>query len=245
MTASASSASKRPASVVLLTYNEVEGTRVLLPALLQIDADEVFAMDGGSKDGTVELLQGAGISVCQQVRPGRGPALIEATAMARNEAVVIFSPDGNEDPADIPRLLDLLDAGADLAIGSRFLPGSRNEEDDSVLPLRAWANRLFGAALNILWNRGQYVSDTINGFRAYRRSRVLELDLDAPGMTIEYQMTSRALKAGFDIREVPTREGDRIGGASHAPSISTGVAFLRVLVREMYLGRRRRAEAIR
>jgi glycosyltransferase involved in cell wall biosynthesis len=245
VTVSASPAGKRAASVVLLTYNEVEGTRALLPALLRIDADEVFAMDGGSNDGTVELLEGAGIRVSRQTRPGRGPALIEATSMARNDAVLIFSPDGNEDPADIPRLLDLVDAGADLAIASRFLPASRNEEDDVLFPFRAWANRAFGLAVNLLWNRGRFVSDTINGFRAFRRGRILELGLDAPGMTIEYQMTSRALKKGFDIREIPTREGDRIGGQSHAPSISTGLAFLKVLAREIYLGRPTKAEASR
>jgi glycosyltransferase involved in cell wall biosynthesis len=236
---------KRAASVVLLTYDEVQGTRALLPMLAALDAEEVFAMDGGSRDGTVELLEQAGIRVVPQVRPGRGPALIEACALARNEYVVVFSPDGNEDPADISKLLDLLDAGADLAIASRFLPGSRNEEDDVAFPFRAWANRAFGAAVNLLWNRGRFVTDTINGFRAFRRSRIAELHLDAPGMTIEYQMTSRALKKGLDIREIPTREGDRIGGATHAPAIRTGIAFLKVLAREVYLGRRPLAQAAR
>jgi glycosyltransferase involved in cell wall biosynthesis len=236
---------KRAASVVLLTFNEVEGTRALLSALVEVDADEVFAMDGGSQDGTVELLEHAGIRVVRQVRKGRGPALIEGCDLARNEYLVVFSPDGNEDPSDIPKLLDLLDAGADLAIASRFLPGSRNEEDDVALPFRAWANRAFGAAVNLLWNRGRFVTDTINGFRAFRRSKIAELQLDAPGMTIEYQMTSRALKKGLDIREIPTREGDRIGGETHAPAIPTGIAFLKVLAREIYLGRNAPAGAAR
>ena len=80
--------------------------------------------------------------------------------------MVFYSKYGNYDPADIPLLVDSLKQGADLAIASRFAPGARNEEDDQLLRPRAWVNLLFTLIANLLFNRGWFVSDTINGFRA-------------------------------------------------------------------------------
>jgi glycosyltransferase involved in cell wall biosynthesis len=227
---------KRNATIIIPTWNEATGIRALLPRIRAFDAGEVFAVDGGSTDETVALLGEGGVEVRPQKSRGRGNAIREAVEMARNEAVLIFSPDGNEDPDDVPRLLDLLDAGADLAIASRFLPGSRNEEDDSLLPLRAWANGAFTWIANTLWNRGPYVTDTINGFRAFRRETFRRLGIDAPGFAIEYQTSIRAMKLGLNIREIPTREGNRIGGVSKSSSIPTGLAFLAFLVREARIG---------
>ncbi len=228
--------SKRKISVILPTLNEAEGIRILLPAIRALDAEEIFAVDGGSTDGTVALLQKGGIEVRRQQSKGRGGAIREGIEMAKHEVIVIFSPDGNEDLRDIPKLLDLLVGGVDLVIASRFLPGSRNEEDDAALPLRAWANRFFTWVANRCWNRGPYVTDTINGFRAIHRRVFKRLGIDALGFAIEYQMTIRAMKLGLMIREIPTQEGNRMGGVSKASSMSTGIEFLRFLVREARVG---------
>lgn len=227
---------KRKASIIIPTWNETEGVRALLPRIQVFDAAEVFAIDGGSTDGTASILREGGIDVRMQKSKGRGAAIKEGVEMAKNEAIVIFSPDGNEDPDDVPKLLDLLDSGADLAIASRFLPGSRNEEDGSLLPLRARANNSFTWVANKLWNRGPYVTDTINGFRAFHRKTFQELGIDAPGFAVEYQTSIRAMKLGLDIREIPTHEGNRIGGVSKSSSIPTGLAFLAFLLREVRIG---------
>ena len=79
---------------------------------------------------------------------------------------------------------------------------------------------------------GSYVTDTINGYRAIKRSAASALSLDATDYTIEYQMTSRALRDQLRVVEFPTIEGERIAGNTGAPSIPTGLRFVKRLWQE-------------
>ena len=220
-------------TLVILTRNEIEGMRALVGRIPFEAVDEHFVVDFESDDGTVDFVRKRGIQIIRQEKPGRGEAFRLASREAQGKFLVFFSPDGNEDPADIPKLLDKLREGYDMVIASRFLPGSRNEEDRFLVRPRAWANRAFSFVANLLWNRGgEYVSDTINGYRAIRKNAFDELKLDAQGYAIEYQMTIRAMRKGMRIAEIPTIEGERIGGESKASSLPTGFRFLWFLVRE-------------
>jgi glycosyltransferase involved in cell wall biosynthesis len=199
------------------------------------EVDEAFVVDFNSTDGTKEFVKKNHLRIIHQLKPGRGEAFRLAAETARGEYLVFFSPDGNENPKDIPKLLNPLKQGNDLIIASRFLPGSRNEEDDQFLKPRAWANQAFTLIANLFW--GGKVSDTINGYRAITKSAFNQLKLDAPGYVIEYQMTIRALKLGLRIAEIPTIEGNRIGGESGAKAMPTGLLFLKFLIRELLIGR--------
>jgi glycosyltransferase involved in cell wall biosynthesis len=224
-------------TLVMLTRNEIEGIRALFDKIPLSAFDEVLVIDGQSKDGTIEFFQQRSVPVIvQQQVLGRGEAFRLAAEKAKGDILVFFSPDGNEDPADILRLRDQVQAGCDLAIASRFLPGSRNEEDGQLLPLRAWANQAFGLAASLAF-RGR-ITDVLNGFRAIRKERFCELRPDATGFAIEFQLSCRALKRRFKIVEIPTYEGDRIGGHSTASSIPTGLLVLKVLLREIWIGDR-------
>ena len=220
-------------TLVILTRNEIEGMRALVGRIPFEACDEHFVVDFESDDGTVDFVRKRGIRIIRQEKPGRGEAFRLASREAQGKFLVFFSPDGNEDPADIPKLLDKLREGYDMVIASRFLPGSRNEEDRFLVRPRAWANLAFTFIANLLWNRGgEYVSDTINGYRAIRKNAFDQLQLDAQGYAIEYQMTIRAIRKGMRIAEIPTIEGQRIGGESKAGSIPTGLRFLWFLLRE-------------
>ncbi len=230
-------------TLVLLTLDEVDGVRRLFSAGPDLSrmADEVFAVDGGSTDGTREVLASRQIRLVDQQRPGRGEAFRAAVRASNGKSLVFFSPDGNEDPDDIPMLFTAIENGADMVIASRFLSGARNEEDDDALPLRKWTNQLFTWIANRLWNRGSYVTDTINGFRGITREAFLRLNPGSMGYTIEYEMTIRAMKQRMRIEEIPTWEGNRVGGESKAPSFRTGVRFLRFLIQEMVAADNREA----
>ncbi len=223
-------------SLILLTLNEIEGLRALADRLPFHAVDECVAVDGGSTDGTVEFLTARGIRVVGQSRRGRGQAFQIGVRESQGEHLVFFSPDGNEDPDDIPKLLARLDEGWEMAIGSRFLPGSRNEEDGARFPVRAWANRAFTWLANRLWNRGPYITDTINGYRAVTKRAFQRMAIDADGFVVEYQMSIRAMKLGLRVMELPTQEGNRIGGMSTAKSLPTGMRFLRFLWHELRAG---------
>ncbi|MBI5613425.1 glycosyltransferase family 2 protein [Candidatus Gottesmanbacteria bacterium] len=221
-------------SIIILTRNEIDGVRVILNRLPKIRDSEIFAVDYDSQDGTVAYLRAHHIRVVRQSQKGRGEAFAIGAAKARGKYLLFFSPDGNEDPADIPRLITLLEKGNDLAIASRFMTGSRNEEDDEVFKFRAWANRAFTFFVHLFF--GGHVSDTINGYRAIRRDVYKSLHLNTSGFAIEFQMTIRALKRGKKIAEIPTREGNRIGGQSTAYAIPTGLQFVLLLLREIFIG---------
>ena len=92
------------------------------------------------------------------------------------------------------------------------------------------------ATANFIWKGN--ITDTINGFRAVRKAAIERLRIDAQGFVIEYQMSIRAMKLGLKVAEIPTIEGDRIGGESTAKSIPTGLKMLRCLLGEIWIGKR-------
>ena len=229
----------------ILTRNERPCLDAVMPRVPQpgpaAGFDDLLAIDGGSTDGTLEYFQQHGIRVLGQSRRGRGEAFLLAFTQLEADAYIFFSPDGNEDPADLPRFRPLLEAGNDLVIASRMAAGARNEEDDQWLRPRKWANNAFNLAANLAFRRsGSFVTDSINGYRAITRNAAQRLALDASDYTIEYQMTMRALHAGLRIAEFPTIEHPRVAGETQASSIPTGMRFVRAFWRE-WLGSRTRA----
>lgn len=214
------------------TRNEIEALPLILPRIPRYQFDEVHALDGGSTDGTVEFFRDHGVPVIPHVAKG---AIFNVGAMTSTcPLLVFFAPDGNEDPNDIVRLRDTLRDGYDMVIASRFMRGSRNEEDGRFLPLRKWANLAFTQLVRLRW--GGRLTDTINGFRAVRRDKLFEMNPEPTGFDIEFQMSIRALKLGHRVTEIPTVEGGRLGGRSTAYSLPTGWLMLRRLLREWASG---------
>lgn len=215
--------------LVILNRNEEEGLRTVLPAIPFEAVDLAFAVDGGSTDESPALLRDAGVRVVDQQSPGRGEAFRIAFENARGDAdaLIFFSPDGNEDPRDIPRFRPHLEDGADMVIASRMMEGAINEEDDGFWRPRKWANLAFSELAYRTWGKGgPKITDPINGYRAITVDAWDRMDPDGPGYTIEYQTSIRAYKLGLRVDEFPTVEGQRIGGESDAKSIPTGLKFI-------------------
>jgi glycosyltransferase involved in cell wall biosynthesis len=221
-------------AVAILSLNEKPGLEAVFAKIPRPSVSEVFAVDGGSTDGTLEFYQQHRVRVLGQSRKGRGEAMRLGFRESDAEAIIFFSPDGNENPEDIARFVPYLQEGYDLVIASRMMKGAVNEEDGQVFKWRKWANLGFDWAANALWNKtGIPVTDCINGFRGITREAFERLAVDETGFTIEYQMTIRALKHRLRIIEFPTHEGPRIGRESGAAAIPTGLKFLRCLGREL------------
>lgn len=225
-------------TLIILTRNEITGLTSLIHKIPLHTVDEYFLVDYKSKDGTVEFAKKNKIPVVKQNKPGRAEAFRIGFRNAHGKYLIFFSPDGNENPDDIPKLVLSLTAGADMCIASRFLKASRNEEDNQFFKWRAWANIGFTFLANIIFNRSKYVSDTINGYRAITKDAFEKLHVDVQGFAIEYQMSMRAMKLGMKIDEIPTLEGERIGGFSTSYAIPTGMKFVYYLLREIVVGLR-------
>jgi len=208
--------------LVVPTFNErATVERVVSGALAADPRMQVLVVDDGSPDGTGELVEALArkerrVAVLHRDgKQGLGSAYRTGFAWGLERGADVLcemDADLSHDPADLPRLLAALDEGADVAIGSRYVPGGRVEGwPRRRLWLSTGANRYVRAAT------GLPVRDATAGFRAYRRAVVEAIDLDtvkSEGYAFQIEMTLRAWRAGFTVVEVPITFRERTEGAS-------------------------------
>lgn len=223
----------------ILTRNELECLKIIFPKIpppgSDVGYDQIYAIDGGSTDGTVDFFERNNIPILSQSKRGRGEAFLLAFQEIKADGYIFFSPDGNEDVSDLSKFKPLLETGHDLVIASRMMDGAVNEEDSQIFKLRKWANNVFNLIANICFRRkGPFITDSINGFRALTYDAAKILSLDAYDYTIEYQMTIRALKKQLNIAEFPTHEYPRVAGKTGASSIPTGFRFIKRFFKELF-----------
>lgn len=219
-------------SLCLLTWNEIYGCQKVVPALPTEIFSEVFALDGGSTDGTVEYLESVSFPVIPQQQRSYNAAYIEALGHYSGDAVVFYHPKGTVDEASLPLLADKLASGFDLVIASRMLPESRNEEDDQFLRHRKWFGLALSHAASLRWNRQAVprVSDPLHGYRGLSRSFAETLTLQPTGVTADLEMVHAAYRTGVRVAEVPVDESEREVGRTHFPAYTTGRSLLRYLL---------------
>lgn len=215
-------------SLVIPTLNEARGIARVLPALPSW-LDEVIIVDGGSSDGTVEVVESLGrqVTVLHQQSRGKGGALKEGIRAARGTIIVTMDADGSMDPSDIRAAVMLLLDGADFVKGSRELPGA-GSADFTVL--RRFGNNVLTGAANTLF--GPRWTDITYGFNAYWRSVIVDLDVLADGFEFEIQAAARAARSGLHTAEVACFEAPRVGGRSKLHPLRDGWYILRVLLHE-------------
>jgi dolichol-phosphate mannosyltransferase len=212
------------AMVCLPTYNERENLEPMVRALgeqLDTERDRVLVVDDNSPDGTGQAADALAAEL-QWVevlhRPGKaglGPAYIAGfrrALAAGAELVLEMDCDFSHDPKDVPRLIASCEAGTDLALGSRWVQGGGTVN---------WgAGRTFISRGGSLYARtilGVGVRDLTGGFKCFRRAVLERIDLDAiaaKGYGFQIETTYRALRAGFDVVELPITFVDRRVGES-------------------------------
>jgi dolichol-phosphate mannosyltransferase len=208
--------------VVLPTYNEVENIGDVVRRIRYAMPDaHILVVDDGSPDGTADAAEALAAEVGAldvMRRPGKaglGTAYLDGFRWglaAGHDILIEMDADLSHDPASLPALVGAVDDGADLAIGSRYVPGGS-------IPDWAWHRR----ALSRWGNRyaafvlGLSVRDATAGFRAYRAERIAALDLAhirADGYAFQIEMAYRLVRAGGRVVEVPISFGERIRGTS-------------------------------
>ncbi len=216
-----------PKAVVCLpTYNEHENLEPMLRALGDKGV-RVLVIDDSSPDGTGELAdrlaQELGyVDVLHRAsKEGLGPAYLAGfrRALASDaELVLEMDCDFSHDPAYLPRLIAAVEDGADLALGSRYVPGG-GVRNWGLLRRLISAGGSFYARIIL----GVKVRDLTGGFKCYRRAVLEAIDLDAvdsKGYAFQIETTYRALRAGFTVVEVPITFADReVGGSKMSKAI--------------------------
>lgn len=221
--------SSAKSSLVVLTLNEINGMKKMFPKVNRDWVDEILLVDGGSTDGTREYAKKLGFKVVEQKTSGRGEAFRLGAQNAKNEILVYFSPDGNEDPKDIPKLIKKIRDGNDMVIASRFSKSSVSK--DATL-IRRIGNNMFTLIINIFF--GTKVSDAVNGFRAVKKQVMQNLKTETKNFEIEIEMTIRCAKKGYKIAEIPTIENERIGGEAKLNTLRDGWAYTVLILKEFF-----------
>lgn len=217
-------------SLCLVVWNELDGCRLDVPHIPTDSFHEVFAVDGGSTDGTVEYLQNMGIPVHRQTKRGLNAAYVDANRVATGDAVVVFFPKGTIPVDDLLKFRPLLEGGHALVIASRKIKGSRNEEDAHLLKPRKWAVLMLAAMSALIWRReGYWVRDVLHGVKGWKRSAFDQMEILDHGLSIDVEMVIRSYKLRLSRCEFPVRETARPHGASTFKFLPTGKKLLAYL----------------
>lgn len=197
-------------AVIIPAFNEEDTIQGVIAAVPSNAVDRVIVVDNRSTDRTAELALAAGAEVVREERRGYGSACLAGfRSVPEAEIVVFMDGDGADNPGQIPDLTRPIEQGpADLVIGSR----ERGEAEPGALLLHARLGNWLAAQL-MRWLYGLQVTD-LGPFRAIRR-HVLE-DLGMEEMTYGWptEMMVKAVKRGYEIREVPVDYRKRAGGES-------------------------------
>jgi dolichol-phosphate mannosyltransferase len=222
--------------VILPTYNEAENLERIVGAVLeQLPASRrVLIVDDNSPDGTGEIadrLAAADDSVevlHRRQKEGLGPAYLAGFRIALDEGaerVIEMDADFSHDPAFLPTLIEATE-NADLAIGSRYVPGGGITDWG---PMRRFISR--GGSAYARLALGLPVRDLTGGFKCFRRVVLERINLDtieARGYAFQVETTFRAIKAGFRVVEVPIVFKDRADGTSKMSKSIVAEAMWRV-----------------
>jgi dolichol-phosphate mannosyltransferase len=210
------------ALVVLPTYDEAANIEEVLRRLrAACPKAGVLVVDDASPDGTADLAERigeelGGVEVMRRpAKSGLGSAYRDGFRHGLSngfDIMVEMDSDLSHDPAALPTLLERVEQGADLAIGSRYVPGgSIPDWSWHRRALSKWGNRYAAGVLGIK------VHDATSGYRAYAASSLARIDFHtvrADGYGFQIEMAHRVLQAGGSVEEVPIQFIDRVRGTS-------------------------------
>ena len=224
-------------AVVVPTYNEAGSIVEVCERIREsLPEAEIVVVDDASPDGTAELARAAGDRVGRIVvlerdsKDGLGAAYRAGFALAIErgaDVCVQLDADLSHDPAVLPALVSNIEHGADLAIGSRYVPGGVTENWPwRRRALSRWGNRYAAGVL------GLAVNDATAGLRAYSVDALRRMDyatVTTEGYGFQVEMTHRLVRAEGKIVEFPITFRERAAGESKLSNGIVNEAFLLVV----------------
>jgi dolichol-phosphate mannosyltransferase len=234
--------------IVIPTYNEAENLPALVAAVRAAIPASILVVDDNSPDGTGRLADGlaaahADVHVLHRpAKAGLAAAYVagfERALAAGADYVMEMDADFSHDPADLPRLLEAARAGADIVLGSRYVPGGGVEGWSLDRQILSRAGGLYARLV-----LGSSVRDLTGGFKCFRADALRTIGLDAlasDGYAFQVETTYLATRAGLRIEELPIVFRERRAGRSKMSPAIAAEAIWRIP--GIRLAARRRAAA--
>lgn len=224
--------------VIIPTYNEIENVEKMIHTVFALPREfDLLIVDDGSPDGTANKVKELQAQYPNRLhieerkgKLGLGTAYIHGFkwALAKGyDYIFEMDCDFSHNPADLPRLLEACEKGADVAVGSRYCKGGKVGNWPIGRILMSYFASVY--VRMVLWIS---VKDTTAGFKCYRRKVLETIDLDKirfMGYAFQIEMKYSAIKKGFKIVEVPILFVDRVLGVSKMSTKIFKEAFLGVL----------------
>ena len=209
--------------VLIPTYNEKENISAIINAVLAFESNyHILVIDDGSPDGTADIVrsiiaenEGRVFIECRAGKLGLGTAYIHGFkwALKNNyDYIIEMDADFSHDPKDLDRLCAAIDAGADVAVGSRYVKGGSTEN----WPLDRKIYSQGGSAYTRIIT-GMPVKDPTAGFVCYSNIVLSSMNLENIkfiGYAFQIEMKFASWRLGFKIKEVPIKFIDRKIGVS-------------------------------
>ena len=209
-------------SVIIPAKNESASIGQLITGVREhCPQAEILVIDDGSSDQTADLAKAAGATVISHPHSlGNGAAIKTGARRAQGEILVMLDADGQHDPADIPRLLEQLKQGFDMAVGARSASCHANTA-------RLAANGMYNVFASMI--TGHVIPDLTSGFRAVH-ARLFKsfLYLLPNGFSYPTTITMAFLRAGYPVQFVPIQAEKRVG-KSHIRPVRDGIRFLVII----------------
>lgn len=208
--------------VVVPTYNEKENLPLIVGRILTANPEvNILVADDNSPDGTGAIADEIAASddrvkvMHRKGKEGLGAAYLAGFAWALEQGydvVVEMDADGSHQPEQLPLLLAAIDAGADLVLGSRYVPGGQVRNWPKSREVLSRGGNTYTRIM-----LGVPLRDATGGYRAFRASALRALQLDqvqSQGYCFQVDLAWRAVQGGLDVREVPITFVEREIGAS-------------------------------
>jgi glycosyltransferase involved in cell wall biosynthesis len=219
-------------SVVIPAKNEEMNIGLVLDDVNKTIAEtpayefEVIVVDDKSLDRTGEVSQSRGAKVIRNTGPsGKGNALRLGFENAGGDIMIMMDADYSHRAEEIPKFLEAFEDKIGLVIGSRVFGGS-----EEYTRVRAFGNIFLTAALGMFL--GRYLSDALNGFKAFRRDVFDSFRYTSSAFEIEIELIANTLRKGYRVVEISSHERARKGGEPKSRVIRHGTRFLMRIISE-------------
>ncbi len=236
-------------SIIVPAYNEEKGITTTVARLKKVkfeEPSEIIVVDDGSTDDTYkEARKNRGIRIVRHaINKGKAAALDTGFSAARGDIVATTDADCTYPPEPLPGMLKTVRANkADMVLGSRFLqkkrglcviPGAMKKAISALAGVKDtdhtnfYGNAVFSYMISIL--TGRKITDGSTGLRVFRKNMLDTIKIKSKGLDWEVEMTTRALRSGFVVKEIPIEYYPRVGKTKLRP-FRDGIRFFSGVVR--------------